>query len=143
MPAVPSEVADRAYAAWEDVSLAAHGGDDPQPSSLWVRGDLLHCVPPGPEEHRIDAYQLRNEAAFINDWRDNVRQTSANGRSGARRRANAAVVTVLVGQQVHALVWATGQSPMPCSLSLVAVAFTRRSLHNCTARVFTSFLTDT
>ena len=78
-------------------------------SCLWVRGDLLHRVPAGPEEHRVDAYQLRNEAAFINDWRSDVYEKSTDAKLEGRRRANAAVVTLLVGQEVHALVWATGE----------------------------------
>jgi|EP01049_Picozoa_sp_SAG25_P000762 hypothetical protein len=55
-----------------------------------------------------DAYQLRNEAAFINDFRDSVRQTTVDAHAGrSRRRPNAAMVTVIVGRNVHALLWAT------------------------------------
>jgi hypothetical protein len=95
--------ADRAYVPWEELQPGCM-------HALWVRGDMLSHVPSGPEEHRIDAYQLRNEAAFINDWRDDVQQKSEDA-PWARRHANAAVVTILVGSQAHALVWATEHIP--------------------------------
>ena len=59
----------------------------------------------GPSEHRIDAFQLRNEASFINDFREDVTRPDAAARS--RRRPNCAVVTVIINGSVHALLWAT------------------------------------
>jgi hypothetical protein len=97
---VPPLRASRSYVALEAVE-AASGGPH---AAVWVRADLARGAA-GPEEHRIDAFQLRNEASFINDFRDNVARPDAA--AAARRRPNCAVVTVIVGGRVHALVWAT------------------------------------
>lgn len=81
--------------------------------------------PSGPLEHHIDAFQLRNEASFINvsscpvnvksispeliaqpvqDFRDNV--SHPNAAAVAQRSRNCAVVTVVVNGAVHSLVHA-------------------------------------
>ena len=76
----------RSYAAHEVVELpagAAAAGMWPAPAAAAAAG-----LAAGPEEHRIDGFQLRNEAAFINDFRDDVSQPDAA--SLARRRRNLA-----------------------------------------------------
>ena len=44
-------------------------------AATWLT--LFKQGPCGPEEHRIDAFQLRNEAGFINDFRDDVTEKHA------------------------------------------------------------------
>ena len=100
MPAPPPLRAGRGHAALEAVD-AAPGGPH---AAVWVLADLGRGAA-GPAEHRIDAFQLRNEASFINDFRDDVGRPDAA--AAARRRPNCAVVTVIVSGRVHALVWAT------------------------------------
>lgn len=83
--------AERSYAAFEALDVV------PATLRLTACGDALDCGACGPEEHRIDAFQLRNEAGFINDFRDDVADRRAA--KLARRRANCAGLTMV---RVHA-----------------------------------------
>ena len=100
--------AARAYRAWEQVTI----GSEPL---------LLACADADGQqhgalvEHRVDASEVRNEAAFINDCRDDVSRPEAL----PSRPPNVTVVTTIVGGQVHALVLSTeepvakGPTPSP------------------------------
>lgn len=109
MAPTPPLHASRDYAANEEFDVPACLHRPRQPLSIWARGsdDAVGGAEPGwgPEEHRIDAFQLRNEASFINDFRDEVAWPNAAMLS--RRRPSCAVVTVIIRGQVHALLWAT------------------------------------
>eukprot|EP01046_Picozoa_sp_COSAG06_P005145 COSAG06_NODE_226_length_19747_cov_9.234121_14_plen_1035_part_00 len=91
--------AERAYAAFEPVLVA--------PAPLWARGaewtSQGHPSGGGMVEHRINAAELRNEAAFINDFRDDVGDLDAP----SRRSANVTATTCIVEGSVHAVVSTT------------------------------------
>ena len=92
--------AERSYAAFEPLDVVAAGGAKRR--HLTACGDALDSGACGAEEHRIDAFQLRNEAGFINDFRDDV--TDRRAAKLARRRANCAglaVVSVCVLRSVY------------------------------------------
>ena len=88
--------AARAYRAWEQVTA----GSEPL---LLARADADGRQQGALVEHRVDASEVRNEAAFINDCRDDVSRPEVL----PSRPANVTVVTTIVDGQVHALVLST------------------------------------
>ena len=90
MSAQRSLHAERSYTPLEALDVVAAGE---APLRLTACGSALDSGACGPEEHRIDAFQLRNEAGFINDFRDDV--TDGRAAKLARRRANCAGLTVV------------------------------------------------
>ena len=103
MPLPPPLLAPRSYAALEPLddvlpptaaaSAASQQLQQQHVAGVGVSGVTLDAGPCGPEEHRIDAFQLRNEAGFINDFRDDVTERAAARL--ARRRSNCAGLTVV------------------------------------------------
>ena len=93
----PPRRAERGYAAFEPVIV--------EPDPLWARvsGSSSHLRGGGMVEHRIDAAELRNEAAFINDFRDNVSDLGLS----SRRSPNVTVTTCIIDGSVHAVVSTT------------------------------------
>lgn len=93
----PPRRAERGYAAFEPVIV--------EPDPLWARvsGSSSHLRGGGMVEHRIDAAELRNEAAFINDFRDNVSDLGLS----SRRSPNVTVTTCVIDGSVHAVVSTT------------------------------------
>ncbi len=92
----PPRRAERGYAAFETVLV--------EPAALWARvnGSSSHLRGGGMVEHRIDAAELRNEAAFINDFRDDVHDLGSS--SSSRRSANVTVTTCILDGSVHAVI---------------------------------------
>lgn len=90
----PPRRAEREYAAFEPVLV--------EPEPLWARvsGSSSHLRGGGMVEHRIDAAELRNEAAFINDFRDNVSDLDTS----SRRSPNVTITTCILDGSVHAVV---------------------------------------
>jgi hypothetical protein len=89
--------AERSYHAFEPVLTIE--------SALWtpVSSGSCCCDGGGVVEHRVDAAELRNEAAFINDFRDDVADPAAV----SRRRANVIVTTVVANGTVHGIISTT------------------------------------
>ena len=107
MSAPRSLYAERSYAPFEALEVVAAGAATLRLTACGAALDSGAC---GPEEHRIDAFQLRNEAAFINDFRDDV--TDRRAAKLARRRANCAGLTV-VGLRLRSCSMHTMQPFLP------------------------------